>query len=272
MDDGCEHEDFASFAGPVRVTMKEIPFAIIGAATVAVLSFLGTRLFTWWQHHTKFGHLRDFTEGSKRVKIILSSVPVISDADEFIRAQPANVLFSPTAEGAAVARLLLKFHDIRKDLQVELQPAKEFAETANDAPFVCVGGPSVNEISDHLIKRYLPNFEINYPGHEVKIGGSPYSAPQQSNGFLLEDYGFLLTGRTPTGTRFAVVWGVYAFGTMVAARALVELGDKKRYRKSERSGFSKDEGLFLVAHGKVEGYQLTGVVEPVRPQPDPWRH
>ena len=252
--------------------MKEVVFAIVGAAAVAVLSFLGARLFAWWQRHSKLGHLIDFTEGSKRVKLVVSSVPVISDADEFIRAQPANVLFSPTAEGAAVARLWLSFHDARKDLQVELQPAKEFSETANDAPFISVGGPSVNEISEHLIKRYAPSFEINYPQHEVKIGGSPYSAPQQSDGFLLEDYGFLLTGRTPTGTRFAVVWGVYAFGTMVAARALIELGDKKKYRSSERSGFSRKEGLFLVAHGKVEGYQLAGTVEPVRPQPDPSRH
>lgn len=91
--------------------MKEIPFAIIGAAAVALLSFLGTRLLAWWQRHTKLGHLIEFTEGSKRVKLILSNVPVISDADEFIRAQPANVLFSPTAEGAAVARLWLSFHD-----------------------------------------------------------------------------------------------------------------------------------------------------------------
>ncbi len=251
--------------------MQEVVFAIIGAAAVAALSFLGSKLITWWQRHTKLGHLKAFVGDSGRVKIILSSVPVISDADEFIRAQPANVLFAPAAEGAAVARLLLMLHEARKDLDVVLVPAAEFSETANDAPFISVGGPSVNSTSKHLIKRYLPNFEITYPAHEVKIGGSPYSAPQQRDGFLLEDYGFLLSGRTPTGTRFAVVWGVYAFGTMVAARALIELGDKKKYRGSERSGLADEKGLFLVAHGRVEGYQVAPEVEPVRPQPDPWR-
>jgi len=251
----------------------EVLLAVIGAAIVTALSYLGSRFITWWERHARLGHLADFIGDSKEVRIVLSSVPVLSDADEFMRAQPANVLFSPTAEGAAVARLYLKLHEAkRKRFHVELNPAKEFSETGNKAPFISVGGPSVNAVSAHLIEHHLPNFRIDYPRHEVFIGGHRFQAPEQRDGFLKEDYGFILSGRTDNGTPFAVVWGVYAFGSMVAARALIELSDRRKYRKSERSRLFSRDGLFLVAHGRVNDYQLADDIEPLRPQPNPWIH
>jgi hypothetical protein len=248
--------------------MPEVIYAIIGAGVVGALSYLGSRLRTWYERHTKLGHLITFIGDSKHIKIVVSSLAVSSEADEFLRAQPANVLFSPTAEGAAIARLYLMLHEAKKDIRVEIQPAKDFNETGSEVPFISIGGPSVNMVSSHLIDRHVSGFHIEYPVHHVTIGEHPWNVPQQRAGLLTEDYGFLLSGRAPNGARFIVLWGIYAFGTLAAARALIDLSDRRKYQKEERAALNSEHGLFLAVHGKVEGYQLARDIGPVRPQPE----
>jgi hypothetical protein len=215
----------------------------------------------------KHGHLTRFLAKKSSAKIVLSSVKLRTVANPFLRAQPKNVLFAPTAEGAALARLYLGLRIARKGLNVELVPAQGFDLTNNRDPFICIGGPSVNPISRALIKKYLPEFEIHYPQHIVKFDGQVWHTPLAGDEYSTEDFGFILSGELANGTQFAVVWGVFAFGTLAAARALLELSNRKQFRDGERSRFMQKKGFFVVVHAEVEGHQVIDPIQVVKPQP-----
>ncbi|MFI7298570.1 hypothetical protein [Streptomyces sp. NPDC050121] len=198
------------------------------------------------------------------------------DAWEFFRKQPGNVLFGPAIEGAAVAHVYRALHDARKEfvgsiprlarilrqrneeaLQIELSPGDEFNEDLAEAPFICIGGPSVNPVSRRLIKRYRPDFKIRYPEHKVFISGKRCCETEPGDdGLLLKDYGFILSGRTSRDIPFVVLWGVYAFGTLAAARALTDLSQEEMYRQREYRRLSSRSGIFLVTAARIDGYQL----------------
>ncbi|MEV6378622.1 hypothetical protein AB0M31_04290 [Streptomyces sp. NPDC051773] len=195
----------------------------------------------------------------------------VMDHATFMRAQPDNILWSPTAEGAAVARLYLALHEAAKwklrrhDFRVDLSTAQTFSPLDSRDPFVCIGGPSVNHVSKQLLSECVPQFRIQYPTHEVHIGDTVWREPGQRDGRLLEDYGFILCGKTALGAPFVVVWGTYALGTLVAARAFLD--NWKKFDSAERKKFKRKEGLFLVVHGRVLRFQVVDPIQPVRPQP-----
>jgi hypothetical protein len=280
---------------------------ILATIAVGVLAYFFTEFTKWNNRRQKLGHMASFIGESKHATIVLSGTsrqlrallgrrPTLLDtintikeakrpkssimkarnAWEFFKHQPRNVIFGPTVEGAAVARVYLALHDARKDfigsiprlaqtlrqgngdsLHVELNPGHAFNEDLAEAPFICIGGPSVNPVSKRLIKRYRPDFKIAYPDHEVTLGGRPCceTRPGQ-DGILTKDYGFILSGRTSRDIPFVVLWGVYAFGTLAAARALEDLSnpDVFKYRESER--LTSRNGIFLITAAKINGYQI----------------
>jgi hypothetical protein len=198
------------------------------------------------------------------------------DAWEYFREQPENVLFGPAIEGAAVAHTYRALHDARKEfvgsiprlakmlrqrneeaLQIELSPGDRFSEDLAEAPFICIGGPSVNPVSKRLIRRYRPDFKIRYPEHKVFISGKRCCETEPGeDGLLLKDYGFILSGRTSRDIPFVVLWGVYAFGTLAAARALTDLSKEETYKQHEYRRLSTRSGIFLVTAARIDGYQL----------------
>ncbi len=262
----------------------DILFSVAGSGIWFAVGALAAWSIKVAREHFKRGHIRNFIGDETRLRIVVSNVahPEMGRLmrigryrghADFMRAQPANVLFSPTAEGAAIARLYLAFHQaarwrdrlFRRELQVHLETAQAFSPMDARDPFVCVGGPSLNDVSRQLIQSCIPQFDIRYPEHQVWIGEAMWREPGRRDGRLIEDYGFALCGRTPLGTPFIVLWGTYALGTLIAARAFLDNWNKLTRR--ERSKFKRREGLFLVAHAPVVGVQVVDPIEPVRPQP-----
>ncbi|MFF4427503.1 hypothetical protein ACFY04_43560 [Streptomyces sp. NPDC001549] len=270
----------------------DVLLSAAGSGLWFIIGALVAGVFEIFRERHKLGHVRRFISESAQVHIICSSVQTPNSRQgeqsetpvpemtsegkehaEFMRAQPDNVLFSPTAEGAAVARLYLALHKAakwrkklcRKEFRVDLLSEQNFSPMDSRDPFVCVGGPSLNAVSKQLIGGCLPQFAISYPGHEVQIGDTLWREPGRRDGRLVEDYGFTLIGKTPLGTPFIIVWGVYAFGTLIATRAYLE--NWKKFDRGERKKLKEREGLFLVSHGRVVGFQVVDPIQPVRPQP-----
>ncbi|GAA3636378.1 hypothetical protein [Streptomyces iranensis] len=252
---------------------------------------------TWIRLHNKNGHLSRFIGNKQEVQIVLPSAPSLHESSQplkrrkwrdhkrsptslmprkdepraldlraLLESQPHNVLWGPTIEGAAVAELLGGFREAVKNVRVEFAHAGHFSTIKDREPFVSVGGPSVNAVSETLINDHLPDFEIKYPEHMVTIQGRKWGIPSQSNGSLTEDYGFILAGRTRMGTPFVVLWGVYAFGTLAAARAFIDLSNRKKFTDGEKESLASKGGMFLVVHANVDGYKVAPPI-PIKPQP-----
>jgi hypothetical protein len=247
--------------------MLEILLAVIGAAVVAAISYGVTRFAIWYRQRQAFGHLSKFVSPNGDVTIVLSSLPEQTLevlADDFLKAQPRNVLFGPLAEGATLARLWLALQIARRDVTVDLLPAEDFTWESTNRPFICIGGPSVNRATKGVVEKYAPYFELRYPEHTAYVDGKPLKADISSGGrYLTDDYGFILSGRTDQDIPFIVLCGIYAYGTLIAARALIDLSDKKRYSRGEKARIIRSEDLFLVVHSTVARYQTGQRIDPV---------
>lgn len=97
---------------------------------------------------------------------------------------------------------------------------------------------------------------MRYPSHAVYINKQRCcEVATNKNGTLSKDFGFILCGRNERGAPFIVVWGVFAFGSLIATRALIELA-ARQYQEGEKKKVAKRESLFLVVRAQVDGYQI----------------
>jgi hypothetical protein len=128
----------------------------------------------------------------------------------------------PLAEGVAIAELTEGVRSVRRRCSFVMRPASDYDGSANLT--FCIGGPSVNGVSRQIIEEGFREFEILYPEHEGRYGSTYFRPRRDSDDRLIEDYGFVfIQWRSPTQCTI-ILCGVWAMGTDMAARGLLEIG------------------------------------------------
>lgn len=225
--------------------------SIIGGLLLTLLGVIGARTSEWVKRHRRLGHVYALAAGAKRTQIVVPSFNVpeflVQGTDAPARIPP-NVRLMPMAEGGAIAELILALqqagnHEVRLVTQNNYQDSEGLT--------ICVGGPSVNSVSRDVLRRCFPDFKIKYPEHVASYGSTTFLPSTDTDGSLLEDYGFIAVTKTPRGNRCLVVCGVWAPGTQIATTTLLSIG-----RSSEASRLIKSgEDFFVVSHAKIDGLE-----------------
>jgi hypothetical protein len=158
----------------------------------------------------------------------------------------------PMNEAWAVAELVMGIRRVNKTCRITLTTARTYQE--NDSLIICIGGPSVNQITKQVLKNF-PEFVIDYPQHEAHYGSTTFVPNRNDKDELVEDYGFVFFTKTASGGKRVVLCGVWSQGTEMATRCLLGLepsSDAVRLMK-------RNEPLFLVAHGELHGIERSNI-------------
>ena len=215
-----------------------MPQELVGAAVIALLTLVSRRAFSRWQQRRRLGVIRSLMSSSVKVSVVLPSFEVPGDYRGTAR---SNIFFMSMPEGAAVAHLSAAINGAHLKADPTYLSHREFRE--GEAPFITLGGPSVNDVTGRLLKAHCPQFDIVYPEHIAHIGGMSFTPRVDGEGALIEDYGFLLMGRTKRGCPFVALWGVMAFGSLAATV----------YLTTEcRQPLHHDQTYLAVVHGRIE--------------------
>lgn len=238
----------------------EILINIIGGLAVLAITFTAGLASDSLNRRRRFGYLRNWLGNGRGVIILLPNFRPYCKGDDFISHQPANVLLMPAAEGSALARLVIGIRKVKHRVNIQIINGDKYPWNPDHLPVISIGGPSVNDVSKELL-AYHPDFGISYPQHDAHVGNISYK-PRQTDGAIVEDYGFTATGEH-MGAPYAVLFGVYSAGTWAATQTFINL-QSKIYRKK----LARREPLFLVSHTEVHGLLLDETwVELVDPQP-----
>lgn len=184
---------------------------LVGAAVVALLTLVSRRALTQWQRRRRLGVIRSLMSTSTKVSVVLPSFEVSGDYRGTAR---SNIFFMSMPEGAGVAHLSAALNGAHAKADPLYLSHREFK--VGGAPFITLGGPSVNDVTGRLLEAHCPQFHIEYPEHVAHIGGMSFTPRVDDEGALIEDYGFMLAGRTGRGCPFIALWGVMAFGSLAA--------------------------------------------------------
>lgn len=223
--------------------------SLVSGLILSALGALALKLSQLAKRQRRLGHLADMAKRGRSVQIVLPGF----ELHDFLprgtteRAKiPRNMLVMPMAEGSSIAQLTAAFHEIgAPDVKIVRQ------EEYQDAGLtISIGGPSVNSISHQLLRRTFPEFHIKYPEHIASFGSTWFVADTDSDGALVEDYGFIGFGISPSGNPWVVLCGVWAPGTQMATTALVNLARRSEIRQMIR----RRKEFFAVVYGKVDGF------------------
>jgi hypothetical protein len=161
---------------------------------------------------------------------------------------PSNVLSMGMPEGQAIGELINGLHQASPKTKVIIVPAPHFED--DGTPFICIGGPSINSIARRYVSRFFPDFSIKYPEHVAGWSGEASYKPRLNREEeLIEDFGFLFIG-TESYTRFILLFGVWPFGTLVAARSFLSARrGSEIYNTIFRLG-----SMAMISHADVADY------------------
>jgi len=215
---------------------------------VAIVAFFVGRAFEQVKRRRNLGHFRTLV-GRDRDAGIKIVFPSNRDAKPDGDMQLENAVSMSLAEGAAIARLIQALRDVRPTASIRLAESHDFADDGR--PFISVGGPSVNRVSAQLIERFCPGFQVDNSLHTATFEAVSYSAAVRLKN-LTRDFGFILSGHTEKGTRFAVIFGITPFGANIAARAYIGL---KTLSHEHRRLVAGHRMLFITS-ADVDGYGL----------------
>lgn len=172
---------------------------------------------------------------------------------------PSNVLLVPLGDAFAIAALI----DSALTTAPRLRPILVTAGSSPslDGSFVCIGGASVNAVTQKLLDRsdFCP-FAIEYPKHigTDKQTKARYLPTVDSQGHLTEDYGFGVVRKNPWApkSRIVLCFGVWAPGTTIAVRALLESLKWSNRRTPLGRMLRGGDDVAFVARARIDGLHL----------------
>jgi hypothetical protein len=189
------------------------------------------------------------------LQIVLSSVRVAAfnftkDGSELSHNSPPNVLFTPLPEGRGVASICEVVQKLSRRTVVKLVAPDHYDPTI---PAIIIGGPSVNSLSAKILHQQLPDFKIDYPqATRASFRGTlEYVIKLDVNGNVIVDHGFILSTRNSRAPQI-VVWGVLAFGTLMAIEKLITIS---RWSDAGRT-FRTSKRCFIAISGNVDGQEI----------------
>jgi hypothetical protein len=224
---------------------------IIGGLIVLAVSFFAGRIYEVIKRHSRFAHIGALAGGDSVITIVLPRYEPSRFEHSMLDNYPDNVAIMPVAEGEAVATIVRAAHSTRKGLEARLEACEDF--TDKGLPFISIGNPTRNPVSARLVERYLHDYRSEYPMHSTHYGSMSFNPRLNRNGRLLEDYGFVLSGMTEAGSRFVILWGIWAPGAAIAAKTYENL--KSQAREAFKR-LTRGDSLFIIAHAEVDNYTI----------------
>ncbi|MET8778098.1 hypothetical protein AB0H49_08360 [Nocardia sp. NPDC050713] len=230
--------------------------SIVSGLIVAITTFGVTRFYDATRVRRKSGHLNVLAEGQD-IQIVIPDFHAgwlsIYGTDEKAE-MPPNVRVMPMAEGGAIAEAVLAWRGLGKRNRISISTQDAYQDTHGLT--ILIGGPSVNRLTGNLLKRCFPKFQIKYPEHVASYGSISYDVTADENGSLLEDYGFIAVSRTPTGKRCVALFGVWAFGTLIATLALL---DRVARGNDIWNSIREKKDFLVVVHCELDGLEYSNI-------------
>lgn len=230
--------------------MESIILSLIATAIAAVTGWIGKGSLDKW----RLKHMKTLLEGSKSVRIIFPMFYAPTFPDENIAKDakiPKNIHLMPLAEGRAITEITQAINLVCPKCDVIIQSPNEF--TDDGTPFISIGGPSVNNVSQEIIEKYWREFKLVYPEHYAQYGDVTYK-PTIKDQQLLNDFGFSFQTTSNSGTRSIVFCGVWAFGTEMAVKSYLNLSRQKG--NIDLKNKLKDEGnVLIISTGDINLYR-----------------
>lgn len=205
--------------------MADLLVNLLASLIFAILAFgagWSTRKLKDWRN---LAHIIRFIGDADCIKIVVpgtkaTSFRVVHEGQSHEVTVPDNVLAMGMSEGQAMGEIISAIRKISPQKKILIVPAPHFDD--DGLPFISIGGPSINTVSRRYSARFFPSFVIKYPEHFAKWPDSVSYNPHIENGSLTEDFGFVFHGTEGT-TRFILIFGVWTFGTLIAARSFLAL-------------------------------------------------
>ncbi len=233
------------------VTVGDIVGNVAASIVVALAAFTVGLLAERYRGRRALDHMKWLVGRAQNVQIVLPSFGIESLPIPHLGVEarfPANVMLMPMAEGVAIAKLTDGIRAVSRRCSFRMHPATEYDSSA--AMTFCIGGPSVNAVSRKIIEEQFSEFEILYPEHEGRYGSTHFRPRRDTEDTLREDYGFVFVHwRSPTECS-VILCGVWAMGTDMAARGLLELGK----HHDALALLRERKNCLFTYYGKVEGF------------------
>lgn len=228
---------------------RSVLVSVVAGLVVLLLTFFAGRTSTLLKSRRRIGYIHDWLDGSRGIIIVLPNFGPYRSGNNMITRLPANVLMMPAAEGAAVARLVMGLHQVRRGLDIHFHFGESYPMNPHRLPVITIGGPSVNGVARELIEGRSADIRMAYPEHEATVKGRILK-PEERDDLITEDYGFVVAGMAH-GAPYAMMFGVYSPGTWAAVQTFLKL-EEKDYKKK----LGAHQPVLLTAHTEVDGYGL----------------
>lgn len=220
--------------------------SLVAAAIFALIGWVGKNVLLKF----RLRHMQYLLGDADSVKIVFPTFfsPIfLEDSPGKGAVIPKNILLMPLAEARAISDITKAISIASPKSKIIFQSPEEFVD--DGTPFISIGGPSVNFVSENILNEYWSSFELIYPEHYAKNGGVTYK-PIIKDHCLVNDFGFLFQTRLNSDTKSLVVCGVWAIGTELATKVYLDALRIKGV-KDIRNKVRKGEDIFIVSEGKV---------------------
>ncbi|MFG3097539.1 hypothetical protein [Streptomyces sp. NPDC048202] len=190
--------------------------AIVGSAVTASLGYAR------WQLSRRFPARRTWRYCSPNTLTVVVASSAHVHTGKYAR--PTTGIGQVRAMSLLVPSLSRAYRDV--DLQqVRLSSTMPGKEIEND--LLVLGGTKNNQIAEQLLDR-IPNLPFQSLGEVIDWGGQHYEGHTDGQ-TVTKDYGYVVRARNPfsAGRRIVILAGSHTFGTVAAARWLLENGARR---------------------------------------------
>ena len=133
--------------------MPDILLNIFIGLVVASIGAIATKSYQVAKHHRRNAHLYSLLAPKGRVQIVVPAFTVtdfvpLGTSDP--ATVPSNLRAMPMAEGGAIAQMVTMLHSLGCG-EYRLVPTEAFQDNAHLT--ISFGGPSVNPVSDNILRK-----------------------------------------------------------------------------------------------------------------------
>jgi hypothetical protein len=200
-------------------------------------------------------HLQYLLKKSKKLKIVLPVFysPLFTSESRGRGAEiPQNIFLMPLAEGRAITKFAQAVTSINSKCEIIYQTPEEFND--DGIPFISVGGPSVNSLTESILNDSWSRFKLIYPEHYAKMGDMIFK-PEIAQNKLIRDFGFIFQTKLHSGTKSIIFCGVWALGTEISVSTYLKLFNDKDKRYTQKK-LRKGNDILIISEAEINNSNI----------------